>query len=97
MKQQQFIQKRLPVSCPSCAAQLSIKSLACSECETEVTGKFSLPALLSLEPAELDFVVEFVKSSGSLKLMAQKLGLSYPTVRNMLDDLIEKIEKTKAS
>jgi len=44
---------------------------------------------------EQEFIIDFVKSSGSLKIMAQKLGLSYPTVRNMLDDLIQKIEKNE--
>jgi len=39
----------------------------------------------------MSFIVEFVKSSGSLKDMARQLGVSYPTVRNMLDEIIEKL------
>ena len=39
------------------------------------------------------FVLDFVKSSGSLKEMAHKLGLSYPTVRNRLDDIISQLNK----
>ena len=50
--------------------------------------RHDLPALMRLAPDELRFVVEFVKSSGSLKEMARKMGLSYPTVRNKLDDII---------
>ena len=46
-------------------------------------------------------MLEFVKASGSLKDMAKKMGVSYPTVRNYLDDLIEKLnnmeEKMKDS
>ena len=38
-------------------------------------------------------VCDFVKSSGSLKDMAKSMGVSYPTVRNILDDLIEKLTK----
>ncbi|MFR2062807.1 MAG: DUF2089 family protein [Alistipes sp.] len=38
------------------------------------------------------FILDFVKSSGSLKEMARKLGLSYPTVRNRLDDIIAQIQ-----
>jgi hypothetical protein len=49
-----------------------------------------LLAQLSVE--EQDFVLKFVKNSGSLKDMAKDLGLSYPTVRNLLDDIIEKIK-----
>ncbi len=87
------MQKNLPHICPSCSATLSVKSLVCGNCSTEVSGLFSLPLLASLTNEEQDFIVEFVKSSGSLKIMAQKLGLSYPTVRNLLDDIISKIEK----
>lgn len=86
------MQKILPHICPSCSATLSVKSLVCGQCSTEVTGIFGLPLLASLTVQEQEFIVAFVKSSGSLKVMAQQLGLSYPTVRNLLDDLIQKIE-----
>jgi hypothetical protein len=91
------MQQNLPHICPSCSATLKVKSLVCSKCSTEVTGLFSLPLLASLTNDEQAFIVEFVKSSGSLKLMAQKMGLSYPTVRNVLDDVINKIEITEKS
>ena len=86
------MQKNLPHICPSCASTLKVRTLICEKCTTEVTGIFSLPILASLTQHEQDFIVDFVKSSGSLKIMAQKLGLSYPTVRNLLDDIIMKIE-----
>ncbi len=86
------MQKNLPHICPSCTSVLKVKTLVCEKCTTEVSGIFSLPLLASLTPQEQDFIVEFVKSSGSLKIMAQQLGLSYPTVRNLLDDIILKIK-----
>lgn len=84
--------KRLPIICPSCSGGLQVQSLKCSSCDTAITGAFDLPHFLKLEPRDQQFVIDFVMASGSLKVMAQKLGLSYPTVRNMLDDLIHKIE-----
>ncbi len=83
--------KRLPIQCPSCYAGLNVHSLQCDVCQTSINGKFELPLFLNLDPKEQEFVIEFVISSGSLKVMAQKLKLSYPTVRNMLDELIQKI------
>ena len=83
--------KKLPISCPSCQSELNVHSLQCPSCQTSINGTFELPLFLKLEPKEQDFVLEFVLSSGSLKVMAQKLKLSYPTVRNMLDELIQKI------
>lgn len=84
--------KKLPILCPSCNSELKVKSLHCDSCDTTINGLYDLPLLLKLEQKELDFIHEFILSSGSLKVMAQKLKLSYPTVRNMLDDLIQKIK-----
>ncbi len=47
--------------------------------------------LLRLSPEDQSFVEAFVAESGSLKAMASRLGVSYPTVRNRLDDVIEKL------
>lgn len=44
-----------------------------------------------LEADELTFVRRFVLASGSLKEMAEEYGVSYPTIRQRLDELIGKI------
>jgi len=85
--------KKLPSVCPSCSAALKITSLGCEACETIVSGKFELPVLAKISADDQQFILDFIKSSGSLKEMAQKRNLSYPTVRNMLDDLISKLSK----
>lgn len=83
----------LPCQCPSCQSRLKVKSLRCESCQTEVTGLYSLPLLAQLSVDEQEFVLKFVKSSGSLKEMAKELSLSYPTVRNLLNDIILKLEE----
>ena len=82
----------LPCICPSCQSQLKVKSLKCDTCLTEVSGLYDLPALARLSPDDQQFVLQFIKCSGSLKDMAKYLKLSYPTVRNLLDDIIGRIE-----
>jgi hypothetical protein len=85
--------KKLPIICPSCQSELKVHSLQCGSCQTTITGSYELPVFLKLDQKEQDFIIEFVKSSGSLKIMAQLLKLSYPTVRNMLDELINKMDE----
>ena len=46
----------------------------------------------SLEEEDLGFVKQLILTSGSLKELAAKYGVSYPTVRLRLDRLIQKIE-----
>ena len=83
--------KKLPKNCPSCGEVLSVKTMFCSACDTRIDGDYPLPPLMQLAEEDQAFVCDFVKSSGSLKEMAQRMGLSYPTVRNRLDDIIEKL------
>lgn len=90
------MKKQLPLYCPSCTHNLDVEALVCKNCETKVIGDFPLPKLTLLSYEDQDFILEFVQASGSLKLMAEKMKLSYPTVRNYLDDLIEKIKKLES-
>jgi hypothetical protein len=84
--------KVLPIACPSCNSQLKVKSLICEQCQTEIQGQYELPSLARLSADDQAFILEFIKASGSLKAMARLLGFSYPTVRNRLDEIIERIK-----
>jgi hypothetical protein len=85
--------KSLPTKCPSCGHNLAIRRLVCPKCGTEVEGLYELPVLASLGRDDQEFVEQFVVASGSLKEMARLLGVSYPTVRNRLDEIIEQIRR----
>jgi len=84
--------KKLPTTCPACNNQVKVKNLICEQCDTEIQGQYELPPLASLCPDDQAFILDFIKSSGSLKEMAKLLGLSYPTVRNRLDEIIERVK-----
>lgn len=96
-KQTMNTPKKLPLTCPSCDTPLKVSELFCNECGTKVCGEFDLPPLVRLTEKEQQFVLDFIKSSGSLKDMARTMGVSYPTVRNILDDLIEKLRHISPS
>ncbi len=84
--------KILPTVCPACKDQLKVKSLICEQCDTQIQGQYELPPLAGLCPDDQAFILDFLKASGSLKEMAKLLGLSYPTVRNRLDEIIERVK-----
>ncbi len=83
---------KLPTSCPACSESLQVSQLSCPVCSTQVSGNFTLPSLAKLTEDEQEFIIHFVINGGSLKEMAALTGVSYPTVRNRLDDLIAKIK-----
>ena len=83
--------KRMPARCPSCRQVLKVSRLTCENCTTVVEGSFDLSLLARLEPEEQEFLLKFLEASGSLKVLARNYGISYPTVRNRLDELREKV------
>ena len=83
----------LPSLCPSCQSRIKVKKMSCEKCGTEVSGFYDFPPIVCLPQDDQTFILKFVKCSGSLKDMSKQLKLSYPTVRNILDEIIEKLEK----
>ena len=88
---------KLPTQCPSCTEALTVSQLKCEHCTTLISGNYPLPLLLQLSEEERTFILNFFISSGSIKEMAKQAELSYPTMRNKMDDLIEKIKSLNNS
>jgi len=82
----------LPTQCPACQEKLKVRRLVCENCQTQIEGSYQLPPFVQLAEQDQRFIMDFLKTSGSLKDMAKLLALSYPTVRNRLDEIIEKIK-----
>jgi hypothetical protein len=74
---------------------LHITQVTCADCELSLKGDLATPRLYRLSAEDQRFVELFVIASGSLKQTASLLGVSYPTVRNRLDGLIERLESAR--
>jgi len=57
-----------------------------------IEGEFELPQLARLAAEDQIFIMAFVRCHGSIKDMEQMFGISYPTVKNRLNRLAEKLE-----
>ena len=80
-----------PTHCPSCSDALEVTRLTCPGCAMQLEGRFELPQLLRLSHDDLEFVVDFVKCSGSLKDLGKLRDQSYPTLRARLDEVLERL------
>ena len=87
----------LPKICPSCGEALKVHTMHCGACDTKIVGEYALSPLMALRDEDQAFIINFVICSGSLKEMASLMGLSYPTVRNRLDDIIERLQSAQAN
>lgn len=75
--------------CPACHATLRVSRFECPRCGTAVEGRFDLTPLARLDPEQQRFVEIFLVSRGNIREVERVLGISYPTVRNRLDQVIE--------
>ncbi len=80
--------KTLPGKCPICGENLTVTRVHCRNCDTTIEGQFSLGVLELLSKEQLLFVETFVRCEGKLNRMEKEMGLSYPTLRSRLTELI---------
>lgn len=74
--------------CPVCGDELTVTRLHCRNCDSALEGHFNLGKFYRLTPEQLHFVETFIKCEGKITRVEEELGISYPTVRNRLNDVI---------
>ncbi len=82
-------------TCPICSHSLHVKKLECSHCHTRIENDFVLSKFASLSAEQINFVEVFIVSRGNIKEVEKELGISYPTVRSRLNEIIELLGHTK--
>ena len=74
--------------CPVCGQEMTITRLHCRACDSALEGQFEPTRFARLTGEQIDFLELFVRCQGKLNWVGDELGLSYPTVRGRLNDLI---------
>ena len=89
--------RKILEACPSCGGELEIRELRCTWCETEVRSYFKPCDFCRLTEEQSTFLRLFVTSRGNLSEVEKRLGISYPTVRAKLDEVIARLAPAAAS
>ena len=81
---------RPPERCPTCQERLVTTGLGCPACGTGVTGGWSPCACpyCRLGPAQQEILRVFLESRGNVRELERFLGVSYPTARARLDEVV---------
>ncbi len=77
-----------PRNCPICNSEMMITRLYCPECDVKLEGHFGFGGLSGLTHKQLAFVETFVACEGKITRVQKALGISYPTVRSRLEEVI---------
>lgn len=78
----------VPTECPVCHDELLVARLVCRNCGSALEGRFTMGRFAQLTPEQIHFVEVLLKCEGKLNRVQEELGLSYPTVRNRLTEVI---------
>ncbi len=74
--------------CPVCGDEMVVTRLHCPTCDSALEGRFTLGRLYRLTAEQQAFLEAFVRLEGKITWLAEELKLSYPTVRNRLEEII---------
>jgi hypothetical protein len=79
-----------PRSCPLTGGPIVVTRFYCPDADISIEGRFGveIPPFAQLSPDQLKFVEIFVRNEGKLNRMEDDLGLSYPTIRSRLHEII---------
>jgi len=78
----------IPTRCPLCGGEIAVTRIYCRDCDTTIEGRFVGMPFGQLTPEQLKFVEIFVRCEGKITRMEEEIGLSYPTIRNRLHEVI---------
>jgi hypothetical protein len=82
---------RPPATCPVCSDSLITLRLGCPSCGTELSGHFDTCRYCRLDAADLVILEVFLRSRGNLRDVQAHLGVSYPTARARLGDVLDRL------
>lgn len=75
-------------TCPICSGELAVTRLHCGSCGTTLEGEFTVGRFARLPREQFGLLESFLRSRGNLKDLERELGVSYPTVRARIDQLL---------
>ena len=78
----------LPSKCPICGGEIMVTKIHCQVCDNVIEGRFTTGTFGNLTSEQLSFIETFVRCEGKITRMEEEIGLSYPTIRNRLHEVI---------
>ncbi|NSW51877.1 MAG: DUF2089 domain-containing protein [Anaerolineae bacterium] len=83
--------QKLTNHCPYCEnSEMIIREIECPGCGVRIQGAFQMPdsPFENLTQEQVLFMLNYIRCEGRFNRLEEELNLSYPTLRNRLNDLI---------
>ncbi|MCK4453688.1 DUF2089 domain-containing protein [candidate division WOR-3 bacterium] len=79
-------------NCPSCGEKMVISELKCSKCDLRVKKDFFSCDFCQLSEDDYEFLKIFLRTQGKITDIEKILGLSYPTIKAKIDNLLKNLK-----
>ena len=83
--------------CPGCGGPVVITEIQCPHCQLVMRGEFAPGPFSSLSNDQFAFIRAFLRVRGNLSELEKVLGISYPTIRNKLDEINTVLDQAEAA
>lgn len=87
---------RLFDECPACHGPIVVTECKCENCQLVMRGEFQPDQFSALSGDQQTFVRVFLRARGNLSEVEKVLGVSYPTIRNKLDEINVVLDRADA-
>lgn len=82
----------IPSHDPVSGKPLLVTELQTEDGEVTIRSRFSIPRIAQLDEENFRFMETFLRCRGMMNAVERELGISYPTVRSKLDNLLAALE-----
>lgn len=79
-------------NCPSCGDRMVISELKCPKCDLRIRKDFESCDFCSLPDEDYEFLLIFLRTQGRITDMEKALGVSYPTIKAKIDNLLKNLK-----
>jgi hypothetical protein len=83
--------------CPSCGGPIVITECICPDCKLVMRSEFTQGIFSTLSDDQITFIRSFLRVRGNLSELEKVLGISYPTIRNKLDEINQLLDQADLS
>ncbi|MCX7995415.1 MAG: DUF2089 domain-containing protein [candidate division WOR-3 bacterium] len=78
-------------NCPMCGGEMVISELRCKECNLMIKKDFPMCEFCQLPEEDYEFLKIFLRSEGKITDIEKILGVSYPTIKSKIENLLRKL------
>jgi hypothetical protein len=89
--------RKLLEQCPSCGGPLVITECKCADCQLQLRAEFWPGQFSALSEDQLTFIRVFLRARGNLSEVEKVMGVSYPTIRNKLDEVNQALDRAETA